>query len=216
MKSNRNNKKGKFIVLEGGDGSGKTTILNYLKEIHGQESFVFTREPGGSPFAEKIRELMLGDDAKDADGLTHMCLAFAARRDHVNNTILPALKKGINVISDRFDSSTWAYQIYGQQSPFLKRAFFVLRSEVLNGLKPDAYIVLDLDASEGMKRSMKRKSKDQKNNFFDEKSLFFHQKIREGLRHLPKNFKTYKIDASQPLDAVKQSVNMVINKILNI
>src|SRR5579864_4280814 len=105
--------KGKFIVLEGGEGAGKSTQLRVIKEILGDD-IVITREPGGSPYAEEIRNVILkSTNAGQADAKTHFALFWAARADHMKNTVLPALNAGKHVISDRFDSSTFAYQIYG-------------------------------------------------------------------------------------------------------
>jgi len=111
-------KKGTFIVIEGGEGCGKSTLLEYLREealkvLWREEKVAFTREPGGSPFAEEIRLLMLGSLSKQANGLTQFGLAWASRADHIKNLIRPHLENGIHVISDRFDSSTYAYQVHG-------------------------------------------------------------------------------------------------------
>src|SRR5690242_17210385 len=107
--------RGKFVVVDGGEGAGKSTVVKRVVEhcqAHGRD-IIATREPGGSPFAEKIRELILSPDAKAADAEVMFGLFWAARRSHLVETVFPALEEGTSVLCDRFDSSTWAYQIVG-------------------------------------------------------------------------------------------------------
>ncbi|MDP2650293.1 MAG: dTMP kinase, partial [bacterium] len=99
-------KKGTFIVIDGGEGSGTTTVAKAVVEHFGWGA-VYTREPGGSPYAEKIRDLVLSDEAKHSDAETQFALFWAARRDHLKHSVIPALADGKIVISDRFDSSTY-------------------------------------------------------------------------------------------------------------
>ena len=113
-------------MIDGADGCGKTTVISYLKSVY-QNNFLFTREPGGSPFAEKIREVILSPDAKEASGLTQFGLFWAARADHLEKKIRPAIESGINVVSDRFDSSSYAFQIHGQEMASLERIFMQMR-----------------------------------------------------------------------------------------
>jgi len=203
-------KKGKFIVIEGGEGSGKTTIVKLIKETF--PSLVVTREPGGSPFAEKIRSLILSSDAKDADANTQFGLFWAARADHVKNTIIPALQKGISVISDRFDSSSFAYQIYGQENQHLKKLFFQVRKIYLGNCIPDIYIFLDVDPKEGLKRRANEKGYDK--NHFDERNLDFHIRIREGFLEFLKNVSHVVINANLSLEKVKAESLKKIKSIL--
>src|ERR1044072_1925263 len=108
--------RGKFIVIDGNEGAGKTTLLKVAADIYG-DNILLTREIGGSPFAEEIRRQMFStENGNQADARTQFNLAWAARADHFKNVIRPALDKGVNVISDRFDSSTWAYQLYAQDA----------------------------------------------------------------------------------------------------
>ena len=120
-------KKPKFIVIEGGEGSGKSTLLIALKETLGDRIFT-TREPGGSPYAEVIRNIALKDPlAKTAPAETTLCLMFASRFDNTQNAIMPALKNGLPVIADRFDASSYAYQIHAQSNGQLEDVFWGLR-----------------------------------------------------------------------------------------
>jgi dTMP kinase len=110
-------KKGKFIVLDSGEGAGKTLQLKRAEEFFGDKILV-TREPGGSKYAEQIRELILHSIyASQADAKTLFALFWAARADHLDKTIRPALLAGKTVLTDRFDSSTYAYQIIAQGQP---------------------------------------------------------------------------------------------------
>ena len=129
-----------FIVLEGGEGAGKSSQMESLKKDFG-DNFVFTREPVGSLYAEEIRNLILkSPNASQADAKTLFALFWAARADHLKNTILPALDAGKHVICDRFDSSTFAYQIYGQEAHELEDFFWKMRDFYLQDIKPDVYI----------------------------------------------------------------------------
>src|SRR3989344_7639591 len=114
--------KGKFIVIDGIDGSGKGTQVKLLKRALGKNT-IFTHEPGGTPKAEAIRKLLLERKKEFSTPLADFLLFWAARADHVEKVILPALRAGKNVITDRFDSSTLAFQICAEQAPELKSLF---------------------------------------------------------------------------------------------
>src|SRR3989338_3519116 len=160
--------KGKFIVIDGGEGSGKTTILKWFAETPVGKKFLITHEPGGTDFADKIRTLVLSKEAARAPAETQFGLMWAARAEHLKHKIIPALKKGVNVISDRFDSSTFAYQIYGQEAKHLEKIFWQTREVFLRERKPDLYIFLDVEPEVGLERVAKRK---EKQTHFDERTL---------------------------------------------
>ena len=167
-----------FIVLDGGDGSGKTTLLQSVSDYYGEE-VVFTREPGGSVYAEEIRNIILNSpNAKQADAKTMFALFWAARADHLKNTIVPALNSGKIVICDRFDSSTYAYQVVAQGARNLADFFWQIRNFYLGDCLPSIYVYLDLDPKIGLLR--KDSQKDGQKNHFDERKLDFHQKLRDG------------------------------------
>jgi dTMP kinase len=173
-------KKGLFIVLDGGEGSGKSTLLKMIKEYYG-DRVVVSREPGGSKYAEKIRKVILDSKyAKDADGKTMFALFWAARADHLANTIIPALNSGKIVVSDRFDSSTYAYQIEAQGSRELEDFFWLIREKFLGQYKPDSYVYLDVRPEAGLAR--KKTQKDERKNHFDKRKLDFHYRLREGFK----------------------------------
>ncbi len=205
-------RRGKFIVIDGGDGSGKTTLVKFVKDIF--PDIVTTREPGGSPFAEKIREVVLSQDAKDADANTQFGLFWASRADHIKNTVVPALSSGKNVISDRMDSSSYAYQIHGQQNKHLKELFFEVRKVYLSKWKPDLYIFLDVKPEEGARRQALQRKHDL--NHFDKRALDFHRRVRTGLLEFLKSVPHVIIDANQPLEKVKEDFVKVLNKTLKL
>ncbi len=170
-------KDGKLIVFEGLDGSGKTTqirLLNqYLKECG--VKFVNTREPGGTPLAEKLRNLMLRDCM---DGYSEMLLAFAARNDHVKNFIKPHLNKGIWVICDRFSDSTRAYQ--GEGRGVSIDLIETISQEIEKDLKIHKVIFLDISPEIAKNRL---KSREIKYDRFDSENISFFYKVKKGFQN---------------------------------
>ena len=203
-------KKGTFIVIDGGEGSGTTTVSKAIVEKFGWGA-VYTREPGGSPYAEKIRELVLSDIAKTSDAETQFALFWAARRDHIKHTIIPPLAEGKVVISDRFDSSTYAYQLIAQEQIQLIELFWKMRDHFLSGAIPDAYILLDVNPEIGITRA---KGRNEALNHFDKRKIDFHQKVNKGL----KEFIMTKVDggvvinAEQPLERVIEETFAAVNE----
>ena len=200
-------KKGCFIVIDGGDGSGTTSVSEEVVKRLGWNA-IYTHEPGGTPFAQKVRELILSEEAKMTDAYTQFLLFWAARRDHIENKIKPALEKGKTIICDRFDSSTYAYQIVAQDHPELESLFWNIRDYVLEGAEPDLYILLDVPAEVGAKRRAGRNE----SNYFDEMKLEFHKKVNKALKDFigDKITNGHIIDATKPLDEVVEEVFSVI------
>ena len=169
--------RGRFITIEGGEGAGKSTQARRLAAALGQRGLdvVLTREPGGAPGAERVRELLLGEHGDDWHPLTEALLHFAARREHLSKTIMPALERGDWVVSDRFADSTTAYQGYG----------LGLGRDVIEGLSalsigtfsPDRTVILDLSAEDGMARARARG--DQLDRY-ENMDLEFHRRLRKG------------------------------------
>jgi dTMP kinase len=168
---------GFFITFEGGEGAGKSTQLRRLAErleASGRE-IVRTREPGGSPGAEAIRALLVTGEADRWSPTTETLLMYAARRDHIERLIRPALARGAIVLCDRFSDSTRAYQGAGGGAG--RGLIAALESEVLDGLRPDLTVVLDLPAEIGLVRAASRGGGEAR---FESKGLAFHARLRAG------------------------------------
>lgn len=203
-------KRGKFIVVDGGEGAGKTAVLKWFAEMSLGKKFLITHEPGGTPFADKIRELALSKEAALAGAGTQFGLMWAARMDHLQHKILPVLEKGVDVICDRFDSATYAYQIRAQDAGHLGKLFWQTREAFLGDAKPDLYIFFDVELTEGLWRVMNRK---EKKTHFDERKLDFHKKVHSGFLEFFKKVPHKIIDANQNLDGVKKEFLKIISSL---
>ena len=184
---------GKFIVVEGGDGAGKTTFVNTLREK--QPLFVYSREPGGQGFSQRIRELVLSDEAKDADHLAMFCLFWASRAQNISSIVIPALKAGKIVVSDRFDASTYAFQI--GKNPRLEDLFWQTRAVCLQGVEP-VYLDFRVSVDEAERRMNDRGEK----NHFDLRSSDERRQTRSFYdRFFSKDeVKSIRVDANLPMD----------------
>lgn len=194
--------RGTFIVLEGGEGAGKSTVARWLGGQFPKGSVLITREPGGTPLAEQIRHMMISSGATDASAETQFSLVWAARFDHVKKVIAPALAKGVHVISERFDSATYAYQIHGQEAPYLTPVFFECR-KLLGTTVPDVYIFLDVEPSEGLRRA---KESGRHIDHFETRGLVFHERVRAGLLEFLQTVPHVVVDANRPLEEVQEEV----------
>lgn len=197
--------KGKFIVFEGGEGSGKSTQIPILKKklLECGIPLAVTREPGGSPGAELIRDLLVKGDTDRWDPWTEVLLYSAARRDHLRSTIWPALDKGTWVLCDRFVDSTVAYQGYGHGLAVDKLEN--LYKIIANSFQPDLTILLDIPPEFGLKRAAQRCSDDDR---FERMDSDFHDRIHQGFHNIAQqNKKRYIIiDATQELEIVSQQI----------
>ena len=168
---------GRYITFEGGDGAGKSTQLQRLaaRLSAGGQEVVATREPGGSPGAEAIRDIVLRGDADRWSSVTETLLMYAARRDHVERVIRPGLARGAWVICDRFADSTRAYQgAAGGTDPALIAA---LETYVLEATRPDLTLIFDLPVAIGLERAHARAGAEMR---FESKGHGFHERLREG------------------------------------
>jgi dTMP kinase len=205
--------KGLFLVLEGGEGAGKSTQIALLKErlpvLFPEKTFVFTREPGGSPFATEIRNLILSDSAKEASGHTMLGLFMAARADHVEKVIVPAIRAGKVVVCDRYLGATYAYQIVGQQHPELKELY---RAHVACVPQPDLTLFLDVDPALAHKRIALRTGEQ---THFDMRETAFHERIRHGFKEyfatLPKD-RVVVVDASASVEEMGVAIETLVSK----
>jgi len=202
--------RGVFITLEGGDGGGKSTqapVVRAWLEQRGR-TVLMTREPGGSPLAEAIRGVVLQDWAEGVEPMTEALLIFAARAAHVAATIRPALEAGTDVICDRFVDASYAYQGAGRGVPTEWLA--TLEQRVLNGLKPDLVLVLDVDPAIGLARAKARGDA----NRFDTESLAFSNRVRQAyLQRAAADPARYAvIDAAQPNAAVSAAIIQILEQ----
>lgn len=204
------NDRGSFIVVDGGDGTGTTSLVDYLGR-YVSDNVHMTREPGGSVFGERVRELIKSDDAKHADANTLFALFWAARADHMHNVVIPTLKQGMHVVSDRFDASTFAYQIFGEQHEHLADLFWYMRGKYLGSWKPDCYLILDVDPQEGLARVEKRSAE---RDHFDERTLAFHRRAREGYHTFAGMVGATRIDATHPMNRVRSEAVRALGELL--
>ncbi len=195
------NTKQKFIVLDGMDGSGKGTQLKLLREYFEANniSYQFTREPGGSPDAEKIRERVLNDSTLSTQ--ERFNLMWQSRALNIDQTILPALEVGKIVVSDRFDSSTWAYQVCGEENKQLVEPFKILQARLVRkACPPDLYVFFDLDPSISRARVMSENKPNQ--NFLDVKPLDFYTRVRAGFKEFASQYDVILVQADQSPEKV--------------
>jgi dTMP kinase len=200
-----------FITFEGGEGAGKTTQINLLKnylEAKGQD-VVLTREPGGTPEAEKIRDLLVQRDGGDWTPKAEALLFFTARHMHVEKLIKPALNEGKTVICDRFTDSTIAYQGYGHG--FDLDILDQIQRLTIGDFTPDKTFILDIDVKDGLMRAGKRMEGDDDGTTedrFERMDLSFHENLRQGFLTLVKQDpdRYGVINAAQSIDDVHAAI----------
>ena len=197
--------RGRFITVEGGEGSGKSTQVALLVAAleQGGIAALGTREPGGSPDAEAIRRLLLDGEGARWDARSEALLLNAARRDHVAKLIEPTLARGVWVVSDRFADSTLAYQGYGRGLAPADLA--ALHQFALGHFMPDLTIILDLPVAAGLARAAARSSVADR---FERLDPSFHERLRYGFRDIAtaEPVRCVLIDAAGPPEAVHRAV----------
>ena len=206
---NRTMATGKFITLEGVEGVGKSTNMAVIEGWLSRRQIPYqkTREPGGTPLAESIRELLLQPREEAFDNTAELLLVFAARAQHLRHKILPALQCGQWVLSDRFTDATYAYQGGGRGLPMATIA--LLEQLVQEGLKPDLTIVLDLPVEIGLRRAAQRSDKDR----FEQEQADFFQRVRGAyLQRVAQDPARYRVvDASQELIQVQAQIESILD-----
>ena len=200
---------GIFITLEGGEGSGKSTQIRLLAEsLKAQgHNVVITREPGGTPEAEKIRDFLVKRDGGNWTPLAECLLLYAARQMHVENLIKPALAQGKVVISDRFADSTRAYQSFGHGLPL--QTIEQLNNISLGDFAPDLTFILDLPVDVGLGRAGKRMAKDQsQEDRFERLGDSFHERLRQGYLEIAKrdSARCVVIDATRSIQDISHDL----------
>ena len=201
---------GKFIVIEGLEGAGKSTAIRHVSEtlqaLNAGE-ILFTREPGGTPVAEKLRDLIKHETAEPIIDKAELLMLYAARVQLVENVIKPALKQGKIVLGDRHDMSSQAYQGAGRGFDL---AFMTqLKEMVLGDFAPDFTLYLDIEPELGLARARGRGALDR----IEKQDLSFFQRARARYLELVKaNPKAVLIDASQPLEKVQQDIQQALTQ----
>lgn len=198
-------KRAPFITFEGGEGAGKSTQIRRVSETLAQRhtAHIVTREPGGSPGGEEIRQLLVTGRAERWSPVTETLLFYAARVDHWHKVILPALEAGTVVLCDRFADSTMAYQAYagGLDRDLVEK----LHALVLPGVQPDLTVILDFDPALGLARAAARPGAEAR---FESKGLAFHERLRAGYLDIagrnPGRCRV--IDANRGIDEVARDV----------
>lgn len=203
-----NKQTGKFITIEGTEGVGKSTNIAFIKAWFEAKniSLLHTREPGGTPLAEEIRELLLSKRDEQVDAKSELLLMYAARAQHVSQKIKPALEQGQWVLCDRFSDASFAYQGAGRALGLDK--LVALDQWVLEGFKPDLTILLDLPVEVGLSRAQERGPIDR----FEEEKVEFFEQVRNGYLQIaqqePERVKI--VDARGSLEEVQQQIEQVL------
>ncbi len=202
--------KGKFITLEGSEGVGKTTSLNFIRDYiqsKGHKVLV-TREPGGTPLAEDLRALLLTNRKEKVEADAELLLMFAARCQHVNQIIRPALDSGTWVLSDRFVDASYAYQGGGRGIEFdrIKQ----IEQWALSGFTPDLTLLLDMSVEEGMARTRLRGAPDR----FESEKMDFYQKIRNAYLQRAKQEpgRIHIINAAPEIEKVQSAIRLLLRE----
>ena len=201
---------GVFITLEGVEGAGKSTLMAYAAEYFAEKSreVIQTREPGGTKTGEQIREILLDSANVGVSDDTELLLMFAARMQHIDELIKPALASGKIVICDRFTDASYAYQGAGRGLDISR--IQKLEDWVQQGLKPHLTLLFDLDVETGLRRANQRSEADR----FEQEEISFFERIRACYLHRaenePERFRI--VDASQSFENVKQQIQTILEK----
>lgn len=204
-------KSARFITLEGGEGVGKSTNLQFIQQLLAEKQIevVVTREPGGTALAEKIRHLLLEKSDEAITSQAELLLVFAARAQHIQHVILPALQQGRWVLCDRFTDATYAYQGGGRNMD--TQMISGLEQLVQGDLRPDLTLLLDAPVETGLQRAKQRGKLDR----FETEQIDFFQRVRQAyLQRASLEQNRYKIiDAGLPLIEVQTQISQAINRL---
>ena len=203
--------KGQFITVEGIEGVGKTTNMEYIHQrlLAAGKDVVVTREPGGTPLGEAIRGLLLDPEYTGMDSTCELQLMFAARAEHLARVIHPALEKGQWVLCDRFTDATYAYQGGGRG---IDVEIIARLEELVQGdFRPDVTLLLDVPVEVGLARAGSRGSLDR----FEQEKVEFFDRVRQAYLDMARQYTArYRvIDASQPLEKVQQQLELVLQSV---
>jgi len=203
------NQLGKFITLEGVDGAGKTSHIEFIKEYltNLKLDFIMTREPGGTELGERLREILLHDEMRPK---TETILMFAARNEHIEKVIRPGLTSGAIVISDRFTDASYAYQSGGKGVE--DEAIDVLKDLVQKNLQPDLTFLFDLPVEVSIKRLKKTRKLDK----FEKEEKDFHENVRKKYlmiaKNNPKRFSV--LNSEKSIDEIQSQIKIKLDELL--
>ncbi len=202
---------GKFITLEGGDGTGKSTqarlLAEFLKEQ--QKEVLLTREPGGAPGSDDIRQLILTGEPERWDVVGETLLFYASRRNHLRLTVWPALERGDWVISDRFADSTMAYQGYGNQLGV--EAVTKIHEVSVGDFEPDLTLILDIDVRKGIARTQGRTNNEDR---FEKMDIAVHERMQQGFYEIAEknSHRCVIVDADRPIDEIQAELRKIVRE----
>ena len=205
-------KEGLFITLEGVEGAGKTTLVDFIENllVKSGHDVVKTREPGGTKIGEQIREILLKNENNELTDDTELLLIFAARAQHIKEVIIPSLSSGKIVLCDRFTDASYAYQGGGRGID--ESRINLLEKWVQSNLRPDLTILFDLDVTLGLERTKKRSKSDR----FEEEKIVFFEKVRsiylKRAEDEPKLFRI--INAELPIEKVKEELTIILEEFI--
>jgi len=207
--------RGRFITLEGGEGSGKSTQARLLAEAltRAGRDTLLTREPGGAPGAEEIRALLVQGGVARWDPLSEALLHYAARREHLTATIRPALAAGSWVVCDRFADSTLAYQGFGLEVD--RDLIDLLYERVVADTGPDLTLILDLPVEEGLRRARDRPGAETR---YERMDLAFHRRLRDGYLEIARADprRCVAIDARPAIESVQAAIRAALRERLDV
>ena len=212
---------GKFITLEGGEGTGKSTQIKLLAEYLQDKGIgvVTTKEPGGTPLGQEIRRLLVTGEQDKLDAIGEALLFFADRHIHLVKKIWPAIKKGQWVLSDRFADSTIAYQCYGYENKVSRETLDELYKIAVGSFKPDLTIILDIDPKVGIERSLHKAAGEKvKEIRFEGIDISFHERLRKGYLEIAAKEpeRCVVLAANKSIEALHQEIVSVVKERLGL
>lgn len=207
-------KKGLFITFEGVEGAGKTTQIRILKEYLEKSGYKVevTREPGGTPIGEQIREVLLNPENKGMNYLTELLLYYSSRAQHIHEKILKLKNEGTIVICDRFSDSTMAYQGYGRG---LDKTLLTKLGEIVEGEnRPDVTIIIDIDPEKSLERAKRKQAFGAKGDRLEQEKLDFHKKVWQGFREIAKDNpnRVYLLNGENTIEGIAEEIKRHVMK----